>query len=105
MERISQGSNLSENGLHIPWTLFIPPYEEGSFREQFGDPIPVAQFWLNHLKGRRRMESRHESSAPQFSNTISTAVFDKRVIDVGAIGKDHIKTLNYVGKLGGGGEI
>jgi len=51
------------------------------------------------------MESRHESSAPQFSNTISTAVFNQRVIDVGAIGKDHIKTLNYVGKLGGGGEI
>ena len=33
------------------------------------------------------------------------AVFDQRVIDVGAIGKDHIKTLNYVGKLGGGGDI
>ena len=51
------------------------------------------------------MENRHESSAPQFSNTISTAVFDQRMINVGAIGKDHIKTLNYVGKLGGEGEI
>jgi hypothetical protein len=42
---------------------------------------------------------------PNFPIPSAPAVFDQRVIDVGAIGKDHIKTLNYVEKLGGGGEI
>ena len=49
------------------------------------------------------MESRHESSAPDFPLPPAPALFDQRVIDVGTFGEDHLNTPNYAGTLGRGG--
>ena len=82
-------------------------------------PPPVR---FRHSHGGTGCGSAHKPFRPSrasFSNPSSTvspahilfpippapAVFDQRVIDVGPIGKDHLKTSNYAGKLGGGGEI